>query len=335
MLFVIATFGCGGSSAPLSIAQLGVITDLGSLDEPRGQSIAKFINDRGEVVGSSAPTFAGSFNHTFRWTREGGLEDLSDAMSSPNGLSESGDVVGEFTRATDVPEFVQPYPMVIRGTERIRLSDAPGIAWGVNDLGVVVGCEPDGGTVAGRCWTWDGGIIEMLPDTIRAVAINNEGEIVGFPRDRIGGDGQGLALQGQEVRRIPTFGGLRSRPADIDEQGRIVGGAERTDGVLQAFLAAPDGSIKNLGSLADHFSEAVAINEQGVVVGSTAVLEGGARAFIYHRSMGLRALEDFLPPDSGWTLEEALDVNESNQIVGRGSRDGLFRAFLLDLSVGG
>ncbi|MCH8912583.1 MAG: immunoglobulin domain-containing protein [Planctomycetes bacterium] len=41
-------------------------------------------------------------------------------------------------------------------------------------------------------------------------------------------------------------------------------------------------------------------------------------------------LNDLIPPDSGWTLHEAKDINESGQIVGWGlNPDGLGRGFLL------
>ena len=40
-------------------------------------------------------------------------------------------------------------------------------------------------------------------------------------------------------------------------------------------------------------------------------------------------LNSLIPPDSGWTLLEAHDVNENGWIVGRGLKDGQQRAFLL------
>ena len=40
-------------------------------------------------------------------------------------------------------------------------------------------------------------------------------------------------------------------------------------------------------------------------------------------------LNDLIPPDSGWLLQRANDINDQGQIVGRGITDGQFRAFLL------
>lgn len=40
-------------------------------------------------------------------------------------------------------------------------------------------------------------------------------------------------------------------------------------------------------------------------------------------------LNALIPPDSGWRLEEATDINERGQIVGNGRYHGVRRAFLL------
>lgn len=320
--------GCGGSSPSVTLAQPGVITDLGTLDGPDGQSVGRFINDRGEVIGGSGPALGGLYVRTVRWTQESGLEDISDAITEAYGLSETGDVVGEHKGL--VP--YEPYPVLVRGRESIRLGDRFGYAVAVNDLGRVVCCEPNPAKSRGRCWTWDDGTIQDLPDTIHATAINNRGEIVGGMEHDWRTDDRGIRLQGGELRRIPTFGGDQSWPVDIDEEGRVVGGADRADETVHAFHQGADGSMHDLGAFFA-YSVATALNERGVVVGTTARADSSYQAFVYHSSIGMRALEDFLPPDSGWQLLNAYDVNDSNQIVGLGLRAGTERGFLLDLSV--
>jgi len=329
LALVLGAAGCGSSSSSVTFAQPGVITDLGSLDGADGRSVGSFVNDRGEVVGSSAPPLAASvYVHTFRWTREGGLEDLSEAISFPYGLSETGDIVGEHEGL--VP--YEPFPVLLRGSEAIRLGDRIGRAVAVNDLGQVLCCEPIPATSRGRCWTWDDGKTEPLPDSVHGIAINNQGEIVGILEDDWRTDDRGIRLRGDAIRRIPTFGGNQSFPADIDEEGRVVGGADRADERWHAFHQGAEGSMHDLGTLYA-YSEARALSERGVVVGTTDRAEGGDHAFVFHASIGMRALDDFLPPDSGWQLVAANDVNDSNQIVGLGVRGGTSRGFLLDLSV--
>lgn len=327
LVVVLLAAGCGGSPASVTFAQPGVITDLGSLDGVDGQSVGRFVNNSGEVIGSSAPPLTSPYTRPFRWTLEGGLEDISDAITVPYGLSETGDVVGEHEGL--VP--YEPFPVLLRGREPIRLGDRFGFARAVNDLGQVVCCEPIPAKSRGRCWTWDDGTIEMLPDSVHATAINNRGEIVGVLEDDWRTDDRGIRLGGDAIRRIPTFGGNQSYPADIDEEGRVVGGADRADETVHAFHQGADGSMHDLGTLYA-YSEARALNERGVVVGTTDRADGGYHAFVFHASIGMRALDDFLPPDSGWQLVEANDVNDSNQIVGLGVRGGSWRGFMLDLS---
>ena len=50
---------------------------------------------------------------------------------------------------------------------------------------------------------------------------------------------------------------------------------------------------------------------------------------------GLRDLNDLIPPNSGWVLKEARDINNSGDIVGYGSINGVNHAFLLERFDGG
>jgi hypothetical protein len=38
-----------------------------------------------------------------------------------------------------------------------------------------------------------------------------------------------------------------------------------------------------------------------------------------------------LPPDSGWELYDAKSINDEGRLVGHGSHDGTFAAFLMTL----
>ena len=45
---------------------------------------------------------------------------------------------------------------------------------------------------------------------------------------------------------------------------------------------------------------------------------------------GVVNLNQLIPPDSGWVLQEATDINDLGQVVGFGMKDGEVRAFRLD-----
>jgi probable HAF family extracellular repeat protein len=74
----------------------GRAIDLGNLGGEFG-NIAFWLNDRGEVVGSS--DLAGdATGHAFRWTKETGMQDLGtlpgDIISTAAGINEKGEIVG-------------------------------------------------------------------------------------------------------------------------------------------------------------------------------------------------------------------------------------------------
>ena len=123
---------------------------------------------------------------------------------------------------------------------------------------------------------------------------------------------------------------------------------------IRAVLWTPASlSIINLGTLrnADTSSEALGVNDAGWVVGwsgtptnalapSTSpnlspAARDRTRAFLWIEGT-MHDLTSLIPPDSGWVLHAASDVNEHGQIVGWGSRlstsvapAGQVRAFIL------
>ena len=77
----------------------GVITDLGTLGgAPNEQSTARFINERGQIVGWSGP-YASAATRAVIW--DGGvvhdIGTLGGDRSMPSGLSDAGHVVGSST----------------------------------------------------------------------------------------------------------------------------------------------------------------------------------------------------------------------------------------------
>lgn len=93
-------------------------------------------------------------------------------------------------------------------------------------------------------------------------------------------------------------------------------------------------ALTNLGGLSERpASEAYASNAGGLVVGRAYhPLEPGgwegARAFLWQHG-ALTALNDLLPPGSGWDLTAAFGINDAGQIVGAGTRNGRQQAVLL------
>jgi probable HAF family extracellular repeat protein len=85
----------------------------------------------------------------------------------------------------------------------------------------------------------------------------------------------------------------------------------------------------DLGTLVSHTnSVALAINNVGKVVGYSSTKSGTSRAVLWDNN-SIKDLNNLIPPNSGWKLTYANDINDSGQIVGEGIINGRTRAFLL------
>jgi len=120
----------------------------------------------------------------------------------------------------------------------------------------------------------------------------------GYPRAFVMSEGA--------VTDLGTLGGLSSAATDIDDHGRVVGYAARSDGNDHAFLYER-GQMKDLGTLAGgRVSRAAAINNHGVVVGEAWDANNFALPFIYDGAM--RLLFNAPLGTKAWALNDHGDV---------------------------
>jgi probable HAF family extracellular repeat protein len=134
-----------------------------------------------------------------------------------------------------------------------------------------------------------------------------------------------------EMRLIPTLGGRNGQATAINNVGRVAGGSDVAGTTVRHPFLWSDGKLHDLGILPGHaWGEALGMNDGSDIVGYSASHEGApnAEAFLYTRGM-LTNLNSLIPPDTGWTLAEAHDINSSGQIAGWGSVSGRTHAFLL------
>jgi probable HAF family extracellular repeat protein len=191
---------------------------------------------------------------------------------------------------------------------------------GINAAGQVVGTATDS-QGRNRPVLYSGGsavdLAASAPATeAGASAINDSGEAVGFASSAEGRARPVLFSDG-EITDLGTLGGRTGTASDINDAGQVVGSAETAaEGVIHAFLYE-DGTMHDLGTLGGTESLAHAVNAAGQVVGQSTTADAALHAFL---SVGgtMLDLNSLVPPDTGWTLTNATDINDAGQIVGHG-----------------
>jgi probable HAF family extracellular repeat protein len=197
-----------------------------------------------------------------------------------------------------------------------------GIAYGINDAGLVVG----GG---GRAFTWDSvNGRQDLPTFGQnglsdAFAVSPRGLIAGdAPVSTPAGTVDHAFLYDQgTVTDLGTFGGALSFAYGVNDAGQVVGWASTNDQFLDehAFLWDSQNGLQDLGTLGGAESFAYGINSSGLVVGGS-YLEIGAHAFVWDSTSGMRDI------GSNGVGSGARGVNDLGQIVGAANG----HAFLYD-----
>lgn len=286
------------------------ITDLGTLGG--NYSNAKAINNVGQVTGESwtSDVLQGGQQHAFIWDSSTGMKDLGDlggGSSAAGWINDSGIVVGYSANSTgDTRAFIHDGQMHDLGTLGGLTA-----AWGINNKGQVSGYthDPEGAAVV---FIYDG---VMHPIGYGAgVGINEAGHVVGWT------DSQAFLYDGT-LHILGGLGGYQSVALRINNHEVVVGYAQIPDGHYHPFIF--DGKMHDLGVEGNGF----AINDHNDMVGQFGV---DGRAFLYTSGGVFYDLNDLIPSNSGWVLEEARGINNSGQIAGTGLVNNQSRAFRLD-----
>jgi probable HAF family extracellular repeat protein len=334
------------------------ITDLGSFGNYPDFTSATRINDLGQVIVknfqyeqySSDGTFLESAKQqNFLWSNGNLLNlkafnDLSIIGQTRFGgvvtdLNNSGQLVGEWVNIKG-----QSYPLLGNQNTVTNLGSFKGItnsnsAFAINDLGQVVGEEittNSQGQVQFLGWLWENGIKTGLtsPNNPSFVPseINNLGQIVGTSiRSQLPiWDSNAVVLASGQVIELPTLNGSsQGTGLDINNKSQAVGYSDS-----QAALWS-DGDVLGLGILGSNvntYSVATGINDFGQVVGYSSISEISPltrerHAFLWDGQ--LQDINNLIADDSGWELEDANDINNKGQIVGKGILNGQYHAYLL------
>jgi probable HAF family extracellular repeat protein len=298
----------------------GEITDLGTLGGPNSAVTSSVKSNSGLIVGiaqtnmpdplgefwsSSAfyvgPTAIGYINLGFAW--ENGVMRALPTLGGNNGFATSANSRGQIvgwaeTPVHDVtcvpPQQLQFLPVVYGKKSDAATplplppGDTSGAATGINEQGQIVGISGTCDQAVGRftaksalLWDKNGNIVDLgnlgAPWWNTPENINQRGDVVGFA----GSPG--------------------------DPEGNF----------LQAFIWTRESGMQGLGFLpGDVHSEAYGINEKRQVVGLSCDVNGSCRAFIWENGV-MTDLNALKSPSYPGFLEQAKDINEAGEIVGR------------------
>jgi probable HAF family extracellular repeat protein len=301
------------------------IVDLRTLALEGGyESLATAVNDSGQVVGfasnstydSDSPQF-NTQTRAFLW-QGGAMQDLGtlgggDAEALY--INERGQIVGQSYTPNSGPPPVQgcfaDFPLTSHA-----------FLWENNQMADLL-------TLGGSCTD--------------AYAINDRGQVVG--QSNLLGDTESHPFLWEHgtMTDLHTLGGTYGYAAWLNNVGEVVGSStpQSIPPAGQALVGFhwENGTMKSLGTLVgDACSVADAVNEEGLIVGGSGLSIADSfpactdlveHAVLWQRGRILD-LNTFVPPDSDFTLNEAVFINERGEISGFGSfPDGDTHAFLL------
>lgn len=312
------------------------MVDLGT---PAGDaySVPRAVNASGQVTGAAGPNNSPD-GSVFIYSNGSYtiLGTLGGNSGIGNGINASGQVTGYSQNASGAYRA-----FISNGDSLVDIGDLGGgsaVAYGINDAGQAVGSSvtEDGSnhpflysngqmTDLGTLGSPEGG--EWWNS---AEGINNSGVVTGYGYTSSGGL-SGFTWSNGVMTALPNLGQQWTEAYAINNHGQVTGISANKQGDSHAFIANPNGTIKDLGNLGGKFSTSwgFAINDSGVVVGQAQMDNGEVVAFVYNGKR-MQNLNSLVKADPGWTLIEARGVNNAGQIVAIGENsDGSLHAFLL------
>ncbi len=221
---------------------------------------------------------------------------------------------------TNEPARTPKYVLVDLGT----LGGLESRAYGINNLGQVVGTAEDSGRNT-HAFIYENGVMRDLnlrnPRVRKALAINDAGDIAGTWSPPAMSE-RAMLMRGSNVVDAGTFGGSSGFARAINSSATLVGDAQTPTNTYRAFVYT-NGVLRDLGTLGGVESQARAINRWEHIVGWS-YTTNGFEAFLHTPTNGMRGLGTL-----GGAGSQAFGINDLGHIVGQAyNSEGQLHAFL-------
>lgn len=308
------------------------VTDLGS------DSVPYSINDARQIVGVD---YHSTYGNAFLW-ENGKMKDIANfggRFSQAYDISNKEQIIGiSETSSQSVHAFLwqnnTPTDLGILGEGNTSFPRT------INNSGQVA---VESLTLANGAYTvrqallWRNGTITNLGSLggqlSGAYGINNRKQVVG-ESSTSSGQRHAFLWQNPLMTDLGTLGGNTSSAKAINDLGQVVGNSSTSQSNKNPFYHCflwSKGTMTELAPNSVHDCYANSINNQGTVVGNfsyTYLMNQRFYPFVW-RNGTIANLNRLLPPNSGWKLETANDINNDGQIVGTGIFQGKHRGVLL------
>jgi probable HAF family extracellular repeat protein len=328
-------------------------------------STAKSINDNGQIVGYAYNNVYDlpDYRRACLFDSSGGgantyLGTLGGFQSCAYSINNNGKIVGQATDSSDPTPLSSPYACLFDSTGSgnnknlgtLSAFSSAGIAYCINNNGYIAGQASksvvSGGVImthSTACvfvqtasWHNNFDLGSLGGGTSSAYSINNNNQVVGCaynsasqPHACLFGRSGGANVD------LGTLGGGESIAYSINDSGLIVGSADYNFSYPRdhacIFDSSGSGNNTDLGTLGGLISAALFVNNANQIVGYASDSSGQQKACLFD-STGLGNninLNDLIDPSSGWILKEASCINNNGWIVGYGTYNGIYQAFLL------
>lgn len=286
------------------------------------------INNSGSVVGYGNYCCGSGPSRSFTWDESAGREIEPGYNVVLNDINNSGDVAGDIGSSnryygpTVKSESNQSY--YLQGGRR-------GTAVDINDTGYAITHNWHGFSVGVifSLWNYTDGSTTSL--SFQPESLNNSNQIVGSRRNSQTGMNEAVLYDPNSgVASLGTLGGA-SFAYDINDNGAVVGSATSDAGDCVggcAFVYNSENGMQVLPKLTPLRARANAINSVGDVVGNSYIARREGRAVVWING-SMNDLNNLIPIDSGWVLDNAVDINDGGQIIGTGTFNGTYQIFVL------